>query len=109
MTQHSIDILPGSAQVGVPAHQLLNDPRLKQAQIKCPLCQTMVDIPKTLEQDIRALADQLGGEESPILFRIIHPANIPEVTSPHEVRNKVTDPARYAQLKDVWEKNKGKK
>ncbi|QBD76030.1 hypothetical protein EPA93_08430 [Ktedonosporobacter rubrisoli] len=106
MGSHSISILPGTAQAGVPASQLLNDPRLKGPQIKCPLCQTMVDIPQTLEQDIKALAAQLGGEDPPILFSIRHPANVPEVMSPTAVRRKVTDPARIAHLKEAWQKGK---
>jgi hypothetical protein len=66
----------------------------------------MVDIPETLEQDIRTLAAQLGGEDSPILFSIRHPSDVPEVMSPHAVRNKVTDPTRLAHLKDAWQKRK---
>lgn len=106
MDGHSISIRAGTLHVGVPASQLLNNLHWKQSQIKCPLCETIVDIPENLEQDIKTLATQLGGEESPILLSIHHPSTVPEVMSPHAVRNKVTDPARIAQLKEAWEKGK---
>lgn len=106
MASHSISIRPGTPEIGVPASQLLNNPHLKLSQIKCPLCETMVDIPKNLEQEIKALATQLGGEESPILLSIQHPGAVPEAMPPHAVRNQVTDPVRLAQLKEAWERGK---
>jgi hypothetical protein len=103
MTNHRIDLKVGTKEVGVTAEQLLQDPRLKQSQIKCPLCETMVDIPATLEQDIKHLAERLGSEDS-ILFTIHHPPTIPVTTSAKRVP--VTDPERRSQLVDTWKKSK---
>jgi hypothetical protein len=104
MANHRIDLKVGTKKVGVTADQLLQDPRLRQSQIKCPLCETMVDIPATLEQDIKNLAERLGSEDS-ILFTIHHPPTVPVSENVRRVPG--SDPERRSQLIDAWEKSKG--
>ncbi len=103
MASHRITLKPGTSSLGVPAHQLLEDPRLRQPQIKCPLCETLVDVPKTLEQEIKGLATQLGGEQANILFVIHHPPDIP-TTAPIQP---IANPERIRQLKEEWKKTQG--
>ena len=101
MANHRISLKPGTEKVGVSASQLLQNLNLKQPQMKCPLCETLVDIPLTLEQDIKDLAQKLGSENAPILFTIHHPPAIPTTVSLHPV----TDTERRSQLKEAWKKD----
>jgi hypothetical protein len=103
MANHRIDLKVGTKEVGVTAEQLLQWPILQQSQIKCPLCETMVDIPATLEQDIKDFAQKLGSEDS-IVLSIHHPPSIPK--SANVQRVPVTDPERRSQLVDAWKKGK---
>jgi hypothetical protein len=101
MAQHRISLKPGTEKVGLPASQLLANPHLKQPQIKCPLCETLVDIPSSLEGDIRALAQRLGGEHMNLRFMIHHPPEIPETRSGQRI---LLDPQREAELREAFQK-----
>jgi hypothetical protein len=104
-TSHRVTVSPATPEFGVSARSLLEWPLLQQTHLPCPSCGELVELPRTLKQDVRALAATLGGEEAKVAFTIHHPADIPVVT-PGDTSD---DPVRNAKALDAWRKRKGRK
>ena len=72
VAQHHITLTPWPDPEGTSARHLLTTPFLKGSHIPCPICGAPIEIPLTLESDIRALAAQLGGEDVNIKLTFHH-------------------------------------
>jgi hypothetical protein len=78
MKLHRIEVTAGTPERGLTARYLYQDPEIKQTKVLCPLCDTWIDVPNTLEPEIRALAARLGGDTSFIAINYFHPPELPQ-------------------------------
>ncbi len=110
MGKHSIKVLPGTPNQGATARHLLQQPFVKLTAMKCPLCDTLIPIPGTLEPQIRALATQLGGDTAYITYEIKHPGDMAETTSlkTYELDSPEAKQLRSRSVQDIQtDDNKG--
>jgi hypothetical protein len=77
MKPHRIEVTAGTPERGLTARYLYQDPEVKKTKVECPLCDTLIDVPNTLEPQIRELAAKLGGDSSFIAITYFHPPELP--------------------------------
>jgi len=78
MGNHRINIQPGNETEGVTARSLLAWQWSKQTKIPCPLCDSFVEVPETLEPQIKAFIEKLGDDTANLILEFHHPPDMPK-------------------------------
>ena len=78
MGTHRVSIQPGNEDEGVTARSLLAWQWSKQTKIPCLFCDSFVEVPETLEPQIKAFIEKLGSDTAYLILEFHHPPDMPK-------------------------------